>query len=497
MSENSSTTEAEIHPTIAKLSDFSDRLSPMIVKELRQGLRTRTFTGTFLVLQVVLGFTMLGAMMSQSGDTGRLISSMVFFLFAIVAVILQPLRGITAVATELKDDTLEIMSLTRLSSIRIVYGKWASIVSQTALMLAATIPYLVLRYFFGGMQLFSELALLLTLFFLSVCLTAVTVGLSCSRSVILRALVPLALIPVGLMAISGLAFGREFGLLQEVFSFQDRETNIGFLVFIAMAAYVGYYFLDMGVGRIAAVAENHAFRKRLVSLILMGCILVILFLNPPAQTVSALVMVVFLCTIGIDICTETAVSVPSVVRPFVKRGRAATLIGRSFFYPGWHSGFFLLLVLFVATIVMGEMTFQKHRAASVGLPDELLLFIMGVFYTVVAPLLVVRIFINKIKDPFPGYVMVLVLSAVLTMLVTLFTEISRSGGDGLKILMSWIPGVWILFIERRDTEEGIIFTGIFLVVVCGALMAMAFQEYRRTAALEAMARASLAEDEES
>lgn len=30
-----------------KLNDFSDRLPPMLVKELRQGLRAKTFVGVF------------------------------------------------------------------------------------------------------------------------------------------------------------------------------------------------------------------------------------------------------------------------------------------------------------------------------------------------------------------------------------------------------------------------------------------------------------------
>ena len=40
--------------TVAGLQDFSDRLSPMVVKELRQGLRTRWFGGLMLVLHGLL-----------------------------------------------------------------------------------------------------------------------------------------------------------------------------------------------------------------------------------------------------------------------------------------------------------------------------------------------------------------------------------------------------------------------------------------------------------
>lgn len=497
MSDSDISTEPEINPIVAKLSDFSDRLSPMIVKELRQGLRTRTFSGTFLILQVILAFGMLGAMLSTSSNTGVLISSMVFFLFSTVALIFQPLRGVYAVSTELKDDTLEIMSLTRLSSMRIVYGKWASIVGQTILMLTAVIPYLVLRYFFGGMQLFAELSMLFTVFFLSACMTAVTVGVSCSSSVVLRAIVPLALIPGGFMVISGMTVGHEFGALQRVFSFQDKETNIVLLVFAVVSTYVGYYFLDMGVSRIAPLAENHSLRKRSVSLLLMCLILVILFLNPPAQMGSFAVMLIFMCTIGLDVCTEKAVTVPSTVLPYVKRGGIIQLIGRYFFYPGWHSGFLLLSLMFGATFLVAALSFREYPAAPVGLTPEISLVIIGVFYTIVTPLLVIRIFAHKIKDPFPFYILTLILSGFLTTLVGILGEVTRTGTSGFQILMSWVPGVWLFFLDSGEEIEGLFFTGTCLAVVYVLLVVMAQKEFRLTYAIEARAKRSLEETEES
>ncbi len=487
----------EINPIISGLSDFSDRISPMIVKELRQGLRTRAFTGTFLILQVILGFAMLGAMLSVSNDTGRMISSMVFFLFSIVALILQPLRGMTSVSTELKDDTLEILSLTRLSSMRIVFGKWASLVSQTALMLAATIPYLVMRYFFGGMQLFAELALIGTVFYLSMCLTAVTVGFSCSKSALLRALIPLLLIPFGLMTISSMIFGFQFVSMLRLFSFEDTEVIVAFLTFLVLCGYVGYYFLNMGVSRIAAVAENHSFRKRVVSLALMVGVLIVLFLNEPAQQGSLFVVIAFACMIGLDVCTEDSVRVPSVVMPYVKRGAFGKFVGR-FFYPGWHSGVFLLLVLLAFTLIVGELTWDRsygsYYGGRSGLGSEELLMVLGIFYTILAPLLVVRLFINRFSEPFTGYVMVLVLSALLTMLVAIFTEMSRSGGDGFVVLTSWVPGVWLLFMENNEEGTGIVLTGVFLFGVSMLLVSRALIEFRETARLEKQAEDAMREE---
>ena len=483
----------EIHPVVSAPSDFSDRISPMIVKELRQGLRTRAFTGTFLVLQVVLGLSMFFALLGDSSDTGRLISSMVFLLFSIVALILQPLRGVSAVATELKDDTLEIMSLTRLSASRIVIGKWASIVSQTALMLAAVIPYLVMRYFFGGMQLFAELSLLFTVFILSACITGVTVGLSCNRLVLIRGLVTLVLVPGGLMMVSAFTFGGGNSELLEFFGFAETEMIVSLLVFLTISIYLGYYFLDMGVTRIAAAAENHSLRNRGISLGLMTVILIIMNSFDPAGAGSFIVMVIFSIAIGLDVCTESPPQVQSVVRPFVKRGPFVKMMG-GFFYPGWHSGFKLLTVLLILTVVVGQLTFRKsfYSITDAGLTTVVLLFIVGVFYCILAPLFLVRIFQRKVKNLFTGYIGAIVGCLVMTVLVTLFAEINIMSEDATVYFFSWVPGVCFLMFEYGSDEVGLVLTLGFLTIVWFGLLLAVRDEFKKTRKLEKIAEDRLA-----
>ena len=114
------------------LTDFSDKLSPMLVKELRQGLRAKTFIGVFLSLQAFLAVMMLSATIaSSSGQIGIVVSNIIFGFFSVAVLLVQPLRGIGALSTEVKSNTLDMMALTRLSSSKIVFGKWVAIVSQT------------------------------------------------------------------------------------------------------------------------------------------------------------------------------------------------------------------------------------------------------------------------------------------------------------------------------------------------------------------------------
>ena len=155
------------------LTDFSDRISPMLVKELRQGMRAKTFIAVFLSLQVFLAVMLFSASAASSSDQiGSVISGIIFTFFAIAVIVVQPMRGTSALSSEVKGNTIDMMVLTRLSAWRIVFGKWVAIVGQSALLFSTIIPYLILRYFFGGMNLFGEMVCMILLFLTSMALTA-------------------------------------------------------------------------------------------------------------------------------------------------------------------------------------------------------------------------------------------------------------------------------------------------------------------------------------
>ena len=72
---------------VEKLDDFPDRFSPMLVKELRQGLRTYTFVIVFLALQAILTFVLCatGAVggSSHSEAAGEIASKVIFCFYAV------------------------------------------------------------------------------------------------------------------------------------------------------------------------------------------------------------------------------------------------------------------------------------------------------------------------------------------------------------------------------------------------------------------------------
>jgi ABC-type transport system involved in multi-copper enzyme maturation permease subunit len=137
---------------------MTDRLSPILVKELRQGIRSQLFTGSFLLVQALLFLFGLSFVLSDSLQKDSTAGSVLFWtMLALPLVVLVPASASQAVEREVSGRTLELLLLTRLSSYRIILGKWASVVLQTSLLLVSALPYVILRYFLGGVDVFGEL----------------------------------------------------------------------------------------------------------------------------------------------------------------------------------------------------------------------------------------------------------------------------------------------------------------------------------------------------
>ena len=164
MSASASAEESsELAPPVARLTDFADWLSPMVVKELRQGLRGRGFVMAFTLLQAVLALIMLFSLQGVT-ETG----SFYFWIMAAVLIAgVMPLSGFGALTDEIQDGTLDLLMVTKLTATKIAIGKWCALVAQTLLMCITILPYVVMRYFAGEVDLPSELILLEGLLLLS------------------------------------------------------------------------------------------------------------------------------------------------------------------------------------------------------------------------------------------------------------------------------------------------------------------------------------------
>ncbi|MCB1087774.1 MAG: hypothetical protein KDM63_12060, partial [Verrucomicrobiae bacterium] len=251
-------------PELARLTDFPDRLSPMLVKELRQGMRTNLFTIAFILLQA---FMVLCVLIGASAPGDGAVSGFFWFFVIVTLLIVMPIRGFGALTSEIQLHTMDLIHLTELGAWRVTFGKWAALVAQTLLLVCGVLPYLVMRYFFGGIDLFTELIALFWTVIASMLLTALTVGFSAFPSVLLRVTVIAGVVIGGSMGLE--AAGRTFNLLIEP---SGSSAPVKEVVLIQISTFISslfviWFLLDMGASRIAPEADNHTTRKRCIALV--------------------------------------------------------------------------------------------------------------------------------------------------------------------------------------------------------------------------------------
>ena len=451
MSSNASTAPTP-PPVPHALDEFSDRISPMLVKELRQGLRAKTFVIVFLALQALLAVVLLSAIGASSAESsGQRVSTIIFFFFSLAVLIVQPLRGIGALHNEIKGNTIDLMVLTRLGAWRIVLGKWVSIVSQSALLLTAITPYLILRYFFGRMNLFAELNLLLLIFIGSALFTAITVGLSAINSIIIRGLLPLIFaiyLGGGIFAVT-FDSSSDFGDLIEFCSLQEKGTGWALLAGLVAAGYFGWSTLALGASMIAPMAENHSSMRRLITLVAVAVFAIIAAVADfPREALGPILLMFCAPAIGIAL-TEPLQLLPPICRPFLRFGTLGKTAGR-FFYPGWPSG-----VLFTGLLIaLGTFVILNHLSPSrpLGRHFEPTFYVMmlGSLGTLLLPGLIMRILPARINRSFAIYLLILAILIALSIGVAIIAD--EVDDTSFVWLLSWIPPVQFNLLSEANRE---------------------------------------------
>lgn len=411
-------------PTSRPLKDFKDWLSPMLVKELRQGLRTRVFVMAFILLQAAIMVVMLGA--AGSGASGRSTAGL-WFVTAIVLLAAMPLRGFSALSNEMRMKTMDLLTLTRLSAFRITFGKWAALYSQSLLLAVALMPYVVIRYFLGGVDLATELLVLFLMTLLSGVLTAVTVGFSAHPSILLRGAVAVLVLIFGSMMIG------EF--LEDIFrSGWSPVTADNFWLLLAgivtFAVFVSYYLLDMGASQFAPFAENHSTRKRLAGLGFVAVIFLCAFLADDSSFAENLfaLLVVSMTVVCIDALTEQQAPVPSLYVPFVRRGVRGRMFGK-LFYPGWHTGLW-----YSALVGLLVMVYYYAFGSGYGMDEDMFIAILAIVGQLLFPVVILKLFFRRTQSQFALYILIQCITLPMVGLLG-----SIDDGEGMLWLACPIP----------------------------------------------------------
>jgi hypothetical protein len=156
---------AESLVTAAPLSErLGDRINPLVVKEIRQGLRTRIFWVCFgLMLMACMLLSLMAYADVRDGGyqpRGQVYFFTYFVCLGLVHFFVIPYSAYRSLAREREDETWVLLALTGLGPRRILRGKVTSFLAQAALYASAVGPFLLFSYYLNGIDLPTILVIL-------------------------------------------------------------------------------------------------------------------------------------------------------------------------------------------------------------------------------------------------------------------------------------------------------------------------------------------------
>lgn len=139
----------------------------MQVKELRQSLRRSSFVYPFVCIHlfaIVAIFFEFEFEISSGGAQAAVFlwdpNHIGPFWWVAMGIcgILMPLAGLFLMPQEIEEGNHEMLLLTSLNRWHIVFGKFLTLWLLSLLTLTSLLPYIIIRYFIGGIEWFNEIA---------------------------------------------------------------------------------------------------------------------------------------------------------------------------------------------------------------------------------------------------------------------------------------------------------------------------------------------------
>lgn len=137
---------------------IADRANPMLVRCIRQELRSKTFLGVFVLLLVVCAIAAIASAAASSdsvnSQVGRNLFSVLGWAWSLVVVI-QAMTTFQAVIRERNEDTWDLLDLTGMGPRPVLRGLLLANLVQGQLYTAALAPFLVMAYLLRGIDLLT------------------------------------------------------------------------------------------------------------------------------------------------------------------------------------------------------------------------------------------------------------------------------------------------------------------------------------------------------
>lgn len=242
-------------------ADFPDWLDPMMVKELRQGLRARWFVVPFLAVQAAAaGLVWMEYWLAKvpGGNPAAVMDGGLYFwlLVHVAAALLLPLRCLGSLGEELEGGNAGLVLLAGISRWKIALGKWLTQMLLTGLVLLSLLPYGIVRYFFGGVEFAPNLAALLNVIGAAAAINALFLGASGYAHYWMRAAIALAAVAyVAVLAAAG--WWISFAITQEL---TGSVVALLFILYMLLGQAAMYLFFTLCGLQLARAKLRESFR---------------------------------------------------------------------------------------------------------------------------------------------------------------------------------------------------------------------------------------------
>ncbi len=246
---------------------LGERLNPIIVKEVRQGLRTRTFWiffGLMLLSCLVISLVAFAANDGAGHESGQATFIAFFVCLAAVQFFVIPYTAYRSMSREREDETWVLLTLTGLGPRRILAGKIGSFVLQGLLYASAAAPFLLFSYYLNGIDLPTIVASVVVAGGYTLFLTSTAVSLATlAESRLVRGLLHFALLGLlfwGLFA--GIAASVSVAEAMRSSSSHAYWVSAGAVLFGLVTTAV--LLFELSAARLSLPTESYARGARLV-----------------------------------------------------------------------------------------------------------------------------------------------------------------------------------------------------------------------------------------
>ncbi|MEM7809963.1 MAG: hypothetical protein AAF532_00595 [Planctomycetota bacterium] len=366
-------------PLPAIFDRLSDRLNPVLVREVRQALKGRRFLWTFQLLLLgswlasVAGLALAGESL-EYGRPAMAFFTTYYYVLTFAALVIVPLGAFGSVLSEYDENTQELLSITSLSPSTVVTGKLLGAVAQLVMFLAAIAPFVAFTTLLQGFDPFGAAWALAVAAYVSVVasMAAVTLG-TVWRGKQRKAFANLVLTAGLLLLWQVLTTGVSAAILQGIPYF-DPEFLIPVVLFTAASASYFLLFHQIAVARLTFDSGNRSTGVRVVGLLQVVALWAVVygghfFASPGTWSVGSegliffgTVSVLHASLFGLFATTEPERLSNRVTRD-LPRSRMLRLAAAPFM-PGGGRGLIFLLLLLAVAFVGSELCIAQESAAT-------------------------------------------------------------------------------------------------------------------------------------